>query len=140
MQCVTADEAVTLIIANVQSIRDEPAEDAALTMYANKFVGFVLDYCNREDFPKTLIYTATDYISQWLEDKANGGRQGALKSLEQNDTKFQFAVSDMTQSGSQTDADLQSFTEPILRRIEKSGGPYDDAMEPMQESAHEIHV
>lgn len=47
MQCVTADEAVTLIIANVQSIRGEPAEDAALTMYANKFVGFVLDYCNR---------------------------------------------------------------------------------------------
>ena len=109
-QCVTADEAVTLIIDNVQSIRGEPVEDAALTMYANKFVGFVLDYCNREDFPKTLIYTATDYISQWLEDKANGGRQGALKSLEQNDTKFQFAVSDMTQSGSQTDADLQSFT------------------------------
>ena len=110
MQCVTVDEAVTLIIANVQSIRGEPVEDAALTMYANKFVGFVLDYCNREDFPKTLIYTATDYISQWLEDKANGGRQGALKSLEQNDTKFQFAVSDMTQSGSKTDADLQSFT------------------------------
>ena len=82
MQCVTADEAVTRIIANVQSIRGEPAEDAALTMYANKFVGFVLDYCNREDFPKTLIYTATDYISQWLEDKANGGRQGALKSLD----------------------------------------------------------
>ena len=47
MQCVTADEAVTLIIANVQSIRGEPAEDAALMMYANKFVGFVLDYCNR---------------------------------------------------------------------------------------------
>ena len=47
MQCVTADEAVTLIIANVQSIRGEPAEDAALTMHANKFVGFVLDYCNR---------------------------------------------------------------------------------------------
>lgn len=47
MQCVTADEAVTLIIANVQSIRGEPVEDAALTMYANKFVGFVLDYCNR---------------------------------------------------------------------------------------------
>lgn len=110
MQCVTADEAVTLIIVNVQSIRGEPAEDAALTMYAHKFVGFVLDYCNWEDFPKTLIYTATDYMSQWLEDKANGGRQGALKSLEQNDTKFQFAVSDMTQSGSQTDADLQSFT------------------------------
>lgn len=47
MQCVTVDEAVTLIIANVQSIRGEPVEDAALTMYANKFVGFVLDYCNR---------------------------------------------------------------------------------------------
>ena len=47
MQCVTADEAVTLIIANVQSIRGEPAEDAALMMYANKFVGVVLDYCNR---------------------------------------------------------------------------------------------
>ena len=47
MQCVTADEAVTLIIANVQNIRGEPAEDAALMMYANKFVGFVLDYCNR---------------------------------------------------------------------------------------------
>lgn len=73
MQCVTADEAATLIIANVQSIRGEPAEDAALTMYANKFVGFVLDYCNREDFPKTLIYTATDYIPNGWEIKRMAG-------------------------------------------------------------------
>ena len=73
MQCVTADDAVTRIIANVQSIRGEPAEDAALTMYANKFVGFVLDYCNREDFPKTLIYTATDYIPNGWKIKRMAG-------------------------------------------------------------------
>lgn len=109
MQFVTPDEAVRLITANVQNIRGDPSETAQLTMYANKFVDFVLDYCNRDDFPKVLIYTDADYISQWLDDKANGGRQAALKSLEQNDTKFQFAVSDAAQSGSQTDADLQAL-------------------------------
>lgn len=33
-----------------------------------------------------------------------------------------------------------NLLQPVLHRIEKSGGPYDDAMEPMYESAHEVHV
>ena len=107
MNYLTPDEAVEKI---VDAVTQNTTDTYQAERLAQKFVYDVLDYCNREDFPKTLIYTATDYISQWLEDKANGGRQGTLKSLEQNDTKFQFAMSDMTQSGSQTDADLQPFT------------------------------
>ena len=79
MQCVTADEAVTRIIANVQSIRGEPAEDAALTMYANKFVGFVLDFA---DLSRSLAghNRASDHTDDTSDDEDLGTTLPKLKS------------------------------------------------------------
>ena len=47
---ITDEEAVAEIQDNVDTIRGAPADEVT-ELYARRAVGFVLDYCNREDFP-----------------------------------------------------------------------------------------
>lgn len=108
MQYITADEAVTKLIATVKTMRGELENESAAEIYAQHIVGYVLDYCGREDFPASLILTGATLIGSWLDDAANGGRS-TLKSIKQDDTEFQFAVADVANTGSTVDADLESL-------------------------------
>ena len=92
--------AETEIQSNVATIRGKPADETAaarLALYAKYFVAEVLDYCNRDDFPQALCMTGAEIIGRWLDDLENGGRS-ALKSIKQDDTEYQFAVSDASQA------------------------------------------
>ena len=108
MKYMTADEAVAKLIETAETLRSSLDNETAAEIYARHIVGYVLDYCHREDFPEALILTGATLIGSWLDDAANGGRS-ALKSIKQEDTEFQFAVSDMASIGSTMDADLEAL-------------------------------
>lgn len=95
------------IQSNVAAIRGKPADDKT-ALYAKYFVAEVLDYCNRDDFPQTLCMTGAEIIGRWLDDLENGGRS-ALKSIKQDDTEYQFAVSETSQTGSTLESDLAAL-------------------------------
>ena len=108
MKYITADEAVTKLIETAKTLQGEPENEAVAEIYARHIVGYVLDYCHRKDFPSALVLTGATLIGSWLDDAANGGRS-ALKSIKQNDTEFQFAVTETASAGSTMDADLESL-------------------------------
>lgn len=108
MKYITADEAVAKLIETAETLRGQLAAESAAEIYARHIVGYVLDYCHRNDFPEALILTGATLIGAWLDDVANGGRS-ALKSIKQNDTEFQFAVADTASAGSTMDADLEAL-------------------------------
>ena len=121
MKYITADEAVTKLIETAKTLHGELENEAAAEIYARHIVGYVLDYCHRKDFPSALILTGAALIGSWLEDAANGGRS-ALKSIKQNDTEFQFAVTDTASAGNAMDADLEAW-QPQLNVYRKVGWP-----------------
>lgn len=108
MKYITADEAVAKLIETAETLRGQLAAESAAEIYARHIVGYVLDYCHRNDFPEALILTGATLIGAWLDDAANGGRR-ALKSIKQNDTEFQFAVADTASAGSTMDTDLEAL-------------------------------
>lgn len=105
MNYLTPDEAVEKI---VDAVTQNTTDTYQAERLAQKFVYDVLDYCNREDFPKALVFTAEDMVTRWLEDAENGGR-APLKSLTQNDTTYQFAISDMAATGNPIEDDFNSI-------------------------------
>ena len=98
----TPDEAVEKI---VDAVTRNTTDTYQAERLAQKFVYDVLDYCNREDFPKALVFTAEDMVTRWLEDAEDGGR-APLKSLTQNDTTYQFAVSEVSSTGDPREEDF----------------------------------
>ena len=103
--------AETEIQSNVATIRGKPVDETAaarLALYAKYFVAEVLDYCHRDDFPQALCMTGAEIIGRWLDDLENGGRS-ALKSIKQDDTEYQFAVSDASQTGSTLESDIAAL-------------------------------
>lgn len=105
MNTLTPDEAVKDI---VDAVAQNTTTEYQTERLAQKFVYDVLDYCNRDDFPKALIFTAVDFVMRWLDDAANGGRT-PLKSITQNDTTYQFAVSDTASTGSPMEDDFNAI-------------------------------
>lgn len=105
MNYLTPDEAVEKI---VDAVTQNSTDTYQAERLAQKFVYDVLDYCNREDFPKALVFTAEDMVTRWLEDTEDGGR-APLKSLTQNDTTYQFAVSDTASTGSPMEDDFNAI-------------------------------
>lgn len=105
MSYITPDEAVEEIVA---AVTQDTTDTFQAKRMAQKFVQDVLDYCNRADFPKALVYTAEDMVARWLDDAENGGR-APLKSIEQNDTKYEFAISDITATGDTMENDFDSL-------------------------------
>ena len=93
---------------SVDAVTQHTTDTYQAERLAQKFVYDVLDYCNREDFPKALVFTAEDMVTRWLEDAENGGR-APLKSLTQNDTTYQFAISDMAATGNPIEDDFNSI-------------------------------
>ncbi len=79
--------AIAEIQSNVATIRGKPADDK-LALYAKYFVA--------------------ELVGRWLDDMENGGRN-ALKSIKQDDTEYQFAVSDASQAGSTLESDLAAL-------------------------------
>ena len=74
--------------------------DTKLRMYVEKFVVDVMDYCHREDFPDSLIYTAVELITKWMDAETSGEKSS---------------------TGNPHEADFESL-KPKLNRFRKVGG------------------
>ena len=48
--------------------------DTKLHMYVDKFGVDVMDYCHREDFPDSLVYTAVELIMKWMDADVSGDK------------------------------------------------------------------
>ena len=99
MNFLTPEEAITRIQEHLAVLRPDQAVDAKLHLYVTRFVNDVLDYCHREDFPETLTYTAAEILAK-CADGSGTAAGGPLKRLKQNDTEFEFAVTEVSDADS----------------------------------------
>lgn len=119
---MTPAEAVADIIAKVKTIRgDMEIDEAVLSIYVEKLVNDVLDYCHRHDFPRALTFTCMDLINKRIGDEQTAAEGAAqLKSIEAGDTKFEFNVAAIS-SGVLNDLDFDSI-KPKLNLYRKIAG------------------
>lgn len=108
MKYITPDDAVKDIVKKAKLLNHDPPADDILNLYAEKFVADVLDYCNREDFPAALTFTAAEMVNKWASNASNEN-DAPLKSIKHNDTEFQFAVDNMPSVGSSIESDFESI-------------------------------
>lgn len=118
MAYIEPTEAVTQIVSNAKALlHDEGTEsDNVYTLYANKLVMDVLDYCHREDFPQALVYTCADLLVKRVEDSTSDTK--GLKSIKMDDTEFQFATATAT-AGTMADNDFGTIRNKLnlYRRV-----------------------
>ena len=88
---MTPAEAVADITAKIKTIRgDTKIDEAVLSIYVEKLVSDILDYCHRDDFPRALTFTCVDLINKRISDEQTAAEGAAqLKSIEAGDTKFE---------------------------------------------------
>ena len=108
-----ATEQITAKILLLESQRSLNSD--LLTFYVGKLIGDILDYCHRDDFPETLVYTVVDLIRKRLADEDGTGDEqgitsrGPLSSVKMDDTEFKFAVSNVDATGCLSDLDFSSI-------------------------------
>lgn len=84
-------------------IRGEPDEFAI-----DKLIIDILDYCHRDDFPKALVYSVADLVNKRTED-ITAAKKAPLKALQENDTRFEFAVKECSDAGLLSDEDFATL-------------------------------
>lgn len=116
------EAAIARIIELITQLNPD-ANATSLEFYATKLVLDVLDYCNRDDFPEALCYAAAGALMNQFSarDSTSGGVGGnaPLKSITQDDTKFEFAVAEKD-TNTDTGAQIFDALKPrlnIYRRI-----------------------
>lgn len=120
---MTPAEAVADITAKIKTIRgDTEIDEVVLSIYVEKLVNDVLDYCHRRDFPRALTFTCMDLINKRIGDEQTAAEGAAqLKSIEAGDTKFEFNVAAAISSGVLNDLDFDSI-KPRLNLYRKIAG------------------
>lgn len=124
---MTAEEAVEKILDDVTFLESSrKLDETKLSYYVEKLVYDILDYCHREDFPATLVYTVTDLIRKRIRDEDSPtdedtglAIQGPLSSVKMDDTEFHFAVSsvDTTKNLAELDFDALKPKLNIYRKV-----------------------
>ena len=113
MEKTEAIRQITLKVLLLESQRS--LNEGLLAFYVEKLVGDILDYCHREDFPETLVYTAVDLIRKRIADEdgstdaAGISSRGPLSSVKMDDTEFRFAVANVDAAGCLSDLDFGSI-------------------------------
>lgn len=97
--------------------------DTYLDVFAEKFIIDCMDYCHRADFPRTLIYTASELAVKYIKDKFSD-THGPLKSLKENDVEFTWAVEDVSPIGCISEKDFESIRTKLnlYRKVVWSNG------------------
>ena len=107
MQPAEATEAITAKVLLLENQRNLNSD--LLAFYVEKLVNDILDYCHRNDFPETLVYTVVDLIRKRLADEDSTGddlgmnARGPLSSVKMDDTEFKFAVANVDATGCLSD-------------------------------------
>lgn len=110
-EAVSPQEALSILTDLVLNLQPD-AKPARVKFYAGKFIDDVLDYCNRHDFPVTLLFTAAELVAKRFEaEKADEltGTTVPLKRVKQDDTEFEFAVENVSTAGLSADADFETI-------------------------------
>lgn len=109
-------EAIQQITQKVLLLESQRSLDEnLLAFYVEKLVGDILDYCHREDFPDTLVYTVVDLIRKRLADEGGAADmegmavRGPLSAVKMDDTEFRFAVANVDATGCLADLDFNSI-------------------------------
>lgn len=105
-------EAIEAVVEKVMELSSQAPNEAELRFGAEKLVLDILDYCHRDDFPQTLIYTMVPLILKEMQDKANAEENGTnapISSIEMGDTTIDFAVNAVSTHGLLSDADFDSI-------------------------------
>ena len=81
---MTPAEAVADITAKIKTIRgDTEIDEVVLSIYVEKLVTDILDYCHRHDFPRALTFTCMDLINKRIDDEQTAAEEDAqLKKVE----------------------------------------------------------
>lgn len=106
-----ATQKITELIQNLQNAENLPNENL-IKFRVEKFVNDVLDYCHREDFPETLIYSAVDLLNKNFADESadsDTGITAPISEIKQDDVSFKFAVSNVNSAGVASDSDFDSI-------------------------------
>lgn len=106
-----ATQKITELIQNLQDAENLPNENL-IKFRVEKFVNDVLDYCHREDFPATLIYSAVDLLNKNFSDESASSDTGItapISEIKQDDVSFKFAVNNVNSAGVASDSDFDSM-------------------------------
>ena len=116
LKTLTLEEATQEITEKILLLESQRSLNPdLLAFYVKKLIGDILDYCHREDFPETLVYTVVDLIRKRLSDEDGAGDEtginarGPLSSVKMDDTEFKFAVSNVDATGCLSDLDFSSI-------------------------------
>ena len=117
---MTREEAIERIKQKILLILPEnQLSEEILLFWIEKLVLDVLDYCHREDFPESLIYTCVDLILKRISDSetaADYDENGLpLSEIKMDDTSFKFStgtiktVTNPNNAGLLSDEDFNSI-------------------------------
>lgn len=112
VETLTTDEAIASIVAKMKVLRadEDDSNEGKYEMFAEKLVFEILTYCNREDFPKPLIYTCLDLVNKWYSEAYDDNELKNVKSIKMDDTEFQFNTGTVASSvGISADQDFNTI-------------------------------
>lgn len=102
---ISFDDAVTQIcniLIGVSPDYDTPR----MRLSVQSFVKKVLDYCHRDDFPDTLLYTAVDFVMKNIE-RESITKDAPVKAIQEKDNRIEFAVNSVPVYGLASDEEFK---------------------------------
>lgn len=91
---ISVETAIEQIVDKVKISADVEDIMPLQQLQIEQFVYDIVDYCHRDDFPTTLVLTVANLIAMHFITEPEHMGTGPLKALEENDTRFEFAVAD----------------------------------------------
>ncbi|EKU79156.1 hypothetical protein [Veillonella seminalis] len=91
---ISVETAIEQIINRLIVSADFDGVTPLQRLQIEQFVYDIVDYCHRDDFPTTLVLTVANLIAMHFITEPEHMGTGPLKALEENDTRFEFAVAD----------------------------------------------
>lgn len=91
---ISVETAIEQIVDKVKISADVEDIMPLQQLQIEQFVYDIVDYCHRDDFPTTLVLTVANLIAMHFIREPEHMGTGPLKALEENDTRFEFAVAD----------------------------------------------
>ncbi|WP_251455266.1 hypothetical protein [Veillonella intestinalis] len=92
---ISINDAIAEIVDRVKLVEEINELSYLQQLQIEQFIYDIVDYCHREDFPRTLVLTVANLIATYYMEQENSVREAPLKALEENDTKFEFAVAEV---------------------------------------------
>ena len=98
---MSKDEAIATILLRLEMI--EVSINNLIRHYVEKLIVDILDYCHREDFPESLIYTVIELVLKRIKDNESAELSSdtatlPLSELKMDDTTFKFYTGNLAKS------------------------------------------